>query len=60
MSIVRSGAASIDAPSAGRTSMPYSSIHTAIGTLLNPNSSSSRWAESISEGCVGAATSIHG
>ena len=35
----RSGLRSIEAPSALRTIVPDSSIHTAIGMLMNPNSS---------------------
>ena len=44
----------------GRTIVPDSSIHTAMGTLVNPNRSSVTCAVSISEGCVGSATSMNG
>ena len=39
--------------------MPFSSIHTAIGMLLIPNSSAGRWRVSMTHGWVGFARSIH-
>src|SRR5215207_4333694 len=60
ISMSRAGLRSIAACSAGRTIVPVSSIHTAMGTLTNPNSSSVTWVTSIRLGCVGAAASIQG
>jgi hypothetical protein len=42
ISIAANGLGWIDAPSAGRTSVPVSSIQTAIGTFEMPRSSSMR------------------
>lgn len=55
----RSGLRSIEALSAGRTMVPCSSIHTAIGMLMKPNRSPVMCMVSMSEGCVGLAASIH-
>jgi hypothetical protein len=49
----------MEAPSAGRTMVPISSIQTAIGMLTKPNSSPVTWRVSMRLGCVGAAASIH-
>ena len=49
----RSGLRSIEAPSALRTIVPDSSIHTAIGMLMKPNSSPVTWRVSIRLGWVG-------
>ena len=55
----RSGLRSIEADSALRTMVPPSSIHTAMGMLMNPNSSPVTCRVSIRLGWVGAAASIH-
>ncbi len=54
----RNGLRSMLAPSALRTIVPDSSIHTAMGMLTKPNASPVTWRTSIRLGCVGAAASI--
>ncbi len=55
MSMLRSGLVSMEPPSAGRTMVPVSSIQTAIGMLLKPNSSSVMCC--VSEASAGRAAS---